>query len=337
LSLQSQMDAVVSSVPRNADVGNATIRIVRALILALGTLVAADRGVAVEIGDSRKTVIEEKGDPLGEIVRANIDLLRYGDVTIKLRDGRVFAMDKARAPSQAVQRPSVSKPAVVTKPQRANPDPAEPQFPKRFVGCPEFRTTAGTQAAGTAFLARRAGDEKVYMLTVQHLLGPDGGFRVLVPHEQVPSFVLGIQLDELFGQPTPYEVKGCFVPSDGNMDDPRYELAVFKTSGVPTDAAPVLADVLPAEGDPVWIIARVRGGVPEGELVHRAHTVKPIDRWFWCEFDNPNIITNGASGAPVLNSEGQVVGIYRGHQDNAGHKFAMIIPSTLILETLPTL
>jgi len=309
----------------------------RALIAAFGVLMAASRLFAVQVGDSLETVIKEKGAPIGEIKGSAIDLLRYADVTIKLRDGLVFSIAKSSAPLPSVQQPPIQKPADPAKTQNRNVGLVEPQFPKGFVGSPAFRTTAGTQAAGTAFLARRAGDDRVYILTVHHLLGPDGGFKELVPHEQVPAFVLGIQLDELFGHSTPYEVKGCFVPSAGNLDDPLFELAVFKASGVMADSAPVLADVLPAEGDPVWVIARVRGGVPEGELIHRAHAIKSAGPWFWCEFDNPNIITNGASGAPVLNVEGQVVGIYRGHQENAGHKFAMIIPSTLIIDTLPNL
>jgi hypothetical protein len=306
------------------------------LIAAIGVLLAG-RLAAVQVGDSLEAVMKEKGVPLGEMKGAGTDFLRYADVTIKLRDGRVYSIEKTSAKSPIVQQAPVPTPVEPARASKTIIDPAEPQFPKGFVGSPVFRTTAGTQAAGTAFLARRAGDDRIYILTVHHLLGPDGGFKELVPHEQVPAFVLGIQLDELFGHPTQYEVKGCFVPSAGNLDDPFFELAVFKTSGVKADSAPVLADVLPAEGDPVWVIAHVRGGVPEGELIHRAHAIKSAGPWFWCEFDNPNIITNGASGAPVLNAEGQVVGIYRGHEENAGHKFAMIIPSTLIIEALPTL
>jgi hypothetical protein len=331
------MHAEATGYPQKFDLKITKLGLRKALVAAIGVLMAASRLAAVQIGDPLEAVIKEKGAPLGEIKGAGIDLLRYADVTIKLRNGRVFSIAKVSAPLPIVQQPSLPKPADPAKTQKADINTVEPQFPKGFVGSPEFRTTAGTQAAGTAFLARRAGDDRVYILTVHHLLGPDGGFRVLIPHEEVPAFVLGIQLDELFGHSTPYEVKGCFVPSAGNLDDPLFELAVFKTSGVTVDSAPVLADVLPAEGDPVWIIAQVRGGVPEGELIHRARAIKSTGPWFWCEFDNPNIITNGASGAPVLNAAGQVVGIYRGHEDDAGHKLAMIIPSTLIIETLPTL
>jgi len=205
------------------------------------------------------------------------------------------------------------------------------------VGGPEFHTAAGTQAAGTAFLARLPGDPQVYVMTVHHLLGPMGGFRRLITHEEVPSFVQGIQLFELFGQPSWHPVTGCVVPYGGDPKGPLRELAVFKTSGVAVEDAAILASVLPARGEPVWIIAHVRGGVPDGELLHRARAVSVNGDWLSCQFDNPNIITNGASGAPVVNTLGQVVGIYEGHSDENGYKYAFVIPSPLIIETVRTL
>jgi S1-C subfamily serine protease len=84
----------------------------------------------------------------------------------------------------------------------------------------------------------------------------------------------------------------------------------------------------------VWVIAHVAGGVPEGAFAHRAKVVGTDGRWLECEFDNPHIITNGASGAPVIDARGHVVGIYQGHADENGHKIAYIIAAPLIIETL---
>jgi hypothetical protein len=308
--------------------------LVNSLKTAFCFLIVAGQLCAVQVGDTRESVIGEKGQPTGEMKGGSVEVLRYADVTIRLRDGLVIAVEKASARATSEPKAIVQSPVVDATHSVATPDLSEPPFPRGFVGFPEFQTTVGMQSAGTAFLARITGDSQVYILSVHHLLGPDGGFRTLLTHEQVPSFVRGIRIAELFGQSTPYKVKGCFIPSAGNLDDPRYELLAFKTNGVATILAPELAATLPGAGEPVWIIAHVRGGVPKGELIHRAHVIPDKSPWLWAQFDNPNIITNGASGAPVLNAAGQIVGIYRGHQDDNGRKFAMIIPSPLIIETL---
>jgi hypothetical protein len=266
-----------------------------------------------------------------------VDILRSPDLTIRLREGRVYAIENTPPPAPGEAATPSPEPPAAPRPPPAPSDSPVPTFPKFFVGTPEFLTLAGARQAGTAFFAKRAGDTQVYIMTVHHLLGPMGGFDTQVTHGQVPRFVQGILFHELFGTTVRFDVAGCVVPSDGTRSDPRFELAVFKPALASPDLAAVLARTLPRPGEPVWILAQVRGGVPDGELIHRARA-QGLDRgWFYCEFENPNIVTAGASGAPVLNSAGEVVGIYEGHIDDNGHKIATIIPSTLILDTLPAL
>jgi S1-C subfamily serine protease len=304
------------------------------LKFAIAILFSLGRLMAVELGDTRESVIAEMGPPIGTMVGAGLEILRYSDVRIKLRDGRVVGVEKVAVPSPVPTKPP-APPAGTAKDQAKPAGPVTvPDFPKRFVGIPEFHTRRGTQSAGTAFLARRPNDPQVYILTVHHLLGPDGGFAELIPHDQVPTFVLGIRIDELFGQPTWHDVAGCNVPPGGDPDGPLADLAAFKISGVADNQAPVLAVALPAIGDNVWVIAHVRGGVPEGMFIHHARVTEVGGQWLVCEFENPQIVTNGASGAPVINAGGQIVGIYRGHADENGRKYAFIIPSPLILKAL---
>ena len=211
----------------------------------------------------------------------------------------------------------------------------EPKFPNRFVGGPEFNTTAGRQSAGTAFLARSAADKQVFILTVRHLLGPDGGFKELTPQDKVPSFVKSIRLKPFVGGGgKDYSVQGLVLPPEADSKEPLYDLAIFKTTGTfPSDAVEI-ADEKPALGDTVWVIADVRGGVKKGEFVHSAKVTENGDRWLVCDFDNPSIVTNGASGAPVLNAAGKVVGIYSGHGKSDGKVQAFAIPSPMILQAI---
>src|SRR5206468_275770 len=62
-----------------------------------------------------------------------------------------------------------------------------PRFPRNFAGGPTFFTAAGEHSAGSAFLARTSHDPQVYVLTVHHLFGPDGGLAQNVSHQQLPS------------------------------------------------------------------------------------------------------------------------------------------------------
>ena len=289
---------------------------------------SAVRLQAVEVGESREAVIAEMGPPLGQVVGGNVELLRYADQTIKLRDGRVRGVAKSSAraaTAAAASAGGASKPTVPSIPAGV------PSFPHGFVGSPEFHTRSGVQEAGTAFFAREQEGGQIYILTAHHLLGPDGGFPKPLPHDQVPSFVSGIRLHALFGQPTWHLGSGCVVPGGDDRQNPLGDLAVFRTVGPASEDVPILAKALPKPGENVWVIAHVRGGVPEGTFIHLAKVVEADGSGLFCEFENSRIITNGASGAPVINEKGEVVGVYSGHVAQDGHVFAAVIPSPMII------
>ena len=53
------------------------------------------------------------------------------------------------------------------------------------------------------------------------------------------------------------------------------------------------------------------------------------------QFDNSDTVTSGASGAPVLNNAGEVVGIFSTSLTEAGNVRGYIIPASLIAKTIP--
>jgi len=211
----------------------------------------------------------------------------------------------------------------------------EPTFSATFVGGPEFYTTAGRRSAGTAFLARTNLVPDVFILTVRHLLGPSGGFQALVSPEKVPGFVSTIKLRYLSGTGSKeYRVQGLSVPPSADEKAPLFDLAVFKATGAFPSEAAEIASEKPAIGETIWVIAAVRGGVPAGQIAHPARVTENGNRWLICEFENPNIVTNGASGAPLLNAAGRVVGMYGGHTRTPGKVQAFAIPSALVLRVI---
>jgi hypothetical protein len=177
------------------------------------------------------------------------------------------------------------------------------------------------------------GGTQTYIVSARHLLGPEGGFAKQTPAEKVPEFVKSIDISSFSGGNRHYDVTGLLVPAKQLKPiggPPVNDMAVYLNQDSSAQSqAVVLADQVPAVGEPVWVIARVRGGVPEGEIMHSAKVISN-NGWLVIQFDNDNIITAGASGAPVLNAAGEVVGVYSAHSTTSAHKTGFIIPAPLI-------
>jgi hypothetical protein len=310
---------------------------VKRLILIV-MLAMAPRLLAMGVGDSRDSVIAHLGAPMGQMAAGSLEILRYPGLNVKLRDGHVVSVEKvvATAPTRLSSSATAARtPALVPVHGADTTVYPEPQFPHHFAGSPEFHTILGTQAAGSCCYAKRLDNPQVYLLSVNHLLGPMGGFGRLVPHEEVPGFVQSIRFMDLFDDESAMRpVTGLAVPNGDDPKGPLPELLAFKTESVPDEDVAILAITVPKKGEPVWLVGHVLGGVPEGEKVHPAKVDGEEGGWLIIRFDNPQIVTNGASGAPVINSAGDVVGIYQGHSDDNGQKYGFIIPSPLIIETL---
>jgi hypothetical protein len=305
---------------------------------------------AVQVGQSREAVIKELGAPSGKMAAAGTEILRYPELTIKLKNGRVTAIDpyvppppRPVASSEAVTLPEPSIPHMPAPPMVPALPRTMPQYstqkveltiPKHFVGTPSIETSKGWMIAGTAFLVRRNNDYQVYVLTAHHLFSPLGGMKDTITHAQLPNVVRGFQLLELFGEAKTRPIEGCRVPDGDDPNDPIDDLALFKTNGVSDDDAPLLAETLPSPGESVWIIAKVQAGAPKGALVHKARVILHPSKWLVCVYENPQIVPNGAGGAPVFNADSRVVGMVSGQGEANGQKYAFIIPSPLIQKTI---
>ena len=280
-------------------------------------------------------------------------------IMVQLPDGStgIYQVDSAivemSASTPATPPPAPAPapaPAVVVAPAPAPaPSPASavsptaqaptgpPTYPNDFVGDPEFDTKAGTQSAGTASVVKLKDGTQTYIVSARHLLGPEGGFAKQTPADQVPTFVQSINIESFSGGSHHYDVTGLLVPATQVKADggaPVDDIVVYQNhDSDPLDQAVALAEQVPAVGTPVWVVARVRGGVPEGQIM-QSGVIKFNTKWLIMQFDNDKIITAGASGAPVLNAAGEVVGVYSGHSKENGHVLGFIIPSPMIVDLI---
>jgi hypothetical protein len=208
-----------------------------------------------------------------------------------------------------------------------------PTYPDDFVGSATVSTTEGERSAGAASIVKLKGGTQTYILSARHLLGPEGGFSKQTPADKVPELVQGISIDAFAGGRSRYDVTALLVPSkrlNPIGGEPMDDAAIYVNHDTtPQSQAVALATEVPPVGSTVWIVARVRGGVPDGQIL-QSGKVAFNTRWIEIQFDNDGIDTAGASGAPALNAAGEVVGVYSGHLDKNGHRMGFIIPSTQI-------
>lgn len=281
--------------------------------------------------------------PVGSSV--TIVSIESDGILVSRGGGVPFKVRKEAVPSEALLVPT-APPTPIQTPvpvvRQVTPQPTStpqalvssspPTLPFGFVGHPEFDTEAGRQCAGTAFLSRAHDDDTIYLLTVRHLLGPMGGFKQLTPPEKVPYFVRSISLQPLTGgSGTKYPVQGMSVPAASDEHGPLFDLAVFKATTAHRNDALELATQQPALGERVWVFADLEGGISRSIYSHPIKITDNRGPWLIGEFEEPNIVTRGASGAPVLNADGKVVGIFSGHYKKNSTMLAYIISPSLIL------
>ena len=318
------------------------LRVAVAMILFVFSMQAKETTLTAEIqapiiADGKQIGIMKL--PVGSAV--TIISVESDGVLVRRGEGSPFKVAKEFIPPEAIAVPAVTPtatpvpvvlqatPAPKITPQ-VTPTSGPPSLPLGFVGHPEFDTHEGRQSAGTAFLSKTPGNDTSYLLTVRHLLGPMGGFKQLTPPEKVPSFVRSITLRPLTsGSSINYLVHGLLVPATSDQKSPLFDLAIFKTPSANRNSVLELASQKTALGEKVWLFADIEGGVSRNIYSHPITITYNGDRWLVGNFDESNIVTRGASGAPVLNSSGKVVGIYSAHGKDNGKTSAFIIPRAL--------
>jgi hypothetical protein len=310
--------------------------LVAALFIAFSAAAHADMAEGKIMQDLTVGANHDVALKTGEVVQIMNQNGGKTVIMIAMPDGSngIFQIDSTAIQSVPAGTP-LGLPAPPPPPPPA-PGTVPPKYPEAFTGAATFQTTQGNHSGGDAGLVKLDTGDQAYLISSRQLLGFLGGFQTQVAAKDVPTVVQQIQLTPYTGGALSYDITGLLVhtgrlkPAGGKPID---DIAIYRLHDTTAQAAAVaLADQPPAVGDIVWLIARLRNSPPD-QLAHRAQ-VTAVKDWIEVQFDDDNIITSGALGAPVLDTTGNVVGVFSSSLSGGGHVRGYLIPAALIAQTI---
>lgn len=205
--------------------------------------------------------------------------------------------------------------AMVAMPATARGATAEPPMAlavtaaARAVCRPTLRVDANSYEAGTAFLLAGA---QPLLLTAQHLFGPEGGLAMPVAWQDMPAHAQIVSCTPVGGTAPLSGGKAIAIAGAQAMDPAGQvnDVAVFRASaGADGTAGLTVAALPPKRGDRVWLIAEVQGS---NSPLHPAHILGEQNGALLFAYDDPKLDLRATSGAPIVGTDGKVVGLNLG-------------------------
>lgn len=240
--------------------------------------------------------------------------------------------------------PRRDQPNVVAE---AVPQDDSPPVPSFSIWRPFFFTSVGdhdiSTPPGTAFVIRPSEAAQPYLVTALQLLGPSTGLTEAVTPGQVRDSVNQVVVSEAFGASDSTVQVDIPLELDLAQGDAAYwneaGLLLIPAGGAAKKLKPlVIASSAPSLGDPVWLATAVYGGAPASQFTHRA-TVTGVSETGAVEyaFENVELSLQAATGAPLLNAAGEVVGMHVSRQTDRAEVVGTGISATRLSEALARL
>lgn len=196
---------------------------------------------------------------------------------------------------------------------------AQPTPPTNTVLKPTFITRRASYTAGTAFLCESPDGKRQLVLTAHHLLGSAGGFESELAWDklnEVIKLTVGLSMDDSSIHVTSKRallIQGAHALDRQGLAN---DIAAFELDYDKSRSVLRLAKTTPQIGDRLWLYGRQRGS--ESLELISCKVVASGAQELDYEFDISTIKLAGTSGAPVLNSDGQIVAINIGGAEQKG-------------------
>ncbi|MDP4182420.1 MAG: serine protease [Bacillota bacterium] len=186
----------------------------------------------------------------------------------------------------------------------------DPSVPENSIFRPHIELLNNNLDAGTAFGVELEGRKEPYVITAIHLFGPNGGLDKDIPSVELAKNIKKVSITDVFSSKECGTLdKILTIPEAKPVPEIDKDIAVFiGTSDLKINKFKINAG-LPKEGDNVWLAASVYGGAPENQKLHKATITSVGEKGLYFKYENSNLKLQATSGAPILNSDGQVIGI----------------------------
>lgn len=200
------------------------------------------------------------------------------------------------------------------------------------VADPIFRVGEEQLSAGHVFAAS-VPEGPDLVLTALHLFGPAGGLPEDVPPETLPELVRSAQFRSLLdAQSTTTTLRALRIPEAAPMGEAGKagDVAAFVASELKLSPL-TMAKRTPTAGEHLWLISELPGSMT---AIHHAVSAGVQDGMLYYYFDGP-LELRGSSGAPVVDSAGQLVAInVGGSEDESGAAVGIGNPTQVFLPYL---
>lgn len=186
-------------------------------------------------------------------------------------------------------------------------DAVPPSIDLDAVFRPSFQTAEGQIDAGSAFLINWPGG-RILLITAHHLLGEAGGMSREYTGAELPGVVSGVTASSVDDENIEIASTSMVsLPEAVSSDvDIRRDLAAFQVADAQGAVVLDLAEAPPEPGDRVYLLAE--SGDPGSRIFPAVETAKSTTPYLQFAYDD-EVELKATSGAPLLNSDGKVVGV----------------------------
>ena len=178
---------------------------------------------------------------------------------------------------------------------------------------PEFAIGDKTIRAGTAFVVEY--ESKRVLLSAHHLFGKAGGLDAAMTWEELrdssPTVIAhDIDSDEVKFSSSRF----ISIPNAKSISKQtaQNDITLFALNDEANVSALKLSDSAPRVGDTVYLFARLKKDSEGDQLLHGGTVTASTDDFLEYKYHNPLINPRATSGAPIVNENGEVVGINLG-------------------------